>query len=63
MTPATQPATQIAAVLPCDPHTARPWIARHDVEGVIGLPGLASQRPAPAGQSSRANGFVPCSPR
>ncbi|MEU5637049.1 hypothetical protein ACH47C_28175 [Streptomyces rishiriensis] len=57
------PATQIAAVLPYDPHTARPWIARHDVEGVIGLPKPAWQRPAPAGQSSRADGSVPCSPR
>ncbi|ASU81760.1 helix-turn-helix domain-containing protein [Nocardiopsis gilva YIM 90087] len=32
------PATQIAALLHYDPHTVRRWIARHDVEGVTGLP-------------------------
>jgi transposase len=32
------PATQIAALLHYDPHTVRRWIARHDAEGVTGLP-------------------------
>ena len=32
------PAAEIAALLHYDPRTVRRWIARHDVEGVGGLP-------------------------
>jgi transposase len=32
------PASQIAQLLHCDPRTVRRWIARHDAEGLAGLP-------------------------
>ena len=31
------PASQIAALLHYDPATVRPWITRHDIEGLNGL--------------------------